>query len=100
MIKIRVRPSHGGKFEWRSEGAAVTAWGVSEQPLFDGCRELQRLGVDAAAECGLFHEGRADWSLKTTVGKGAALTVSDPPSGKGGVKIVPYRPFPDHRKTH
>jgi hypothetical protein len=34
----------------------------------DACRALKRMGIDSAAEIGLFRPDYQNWDLKTTVG--------------------------------
>src|SRR5262245_3237803 len=102
MIRVVVGPAREGRFSYKvsTEGTRLSfpMEGLSATPLFDACRRLKELGAAPdEAVVGMFN----DWSepdnrfrLRTTVGYGAKMTVSDPPQGSG-VKFVPYTPPPE-----
>ena len=96
MIKIdyrvMIKPAGKGLYDYHVRQSPVQ--GRSHQPLLDACRQLKSMGADPAAYCALFHGERADqWTVRTTIGKGAELMVSDPPKG-GGPKFVKYQAYP------
>ena len=62
----------------------------SRQPLLDACRTLKRMGVDPTRPVGLFRDGSMVWNLRTTVGRGAGLTVHEEPS----TRFMPFEPSP------
>lgn len=90
MIRI-VRGSVGpaGLCDWWVAGHSVE--GRSHQPLLDACRALKRMGEPAAAEVGLFREGRSGWDLRTTIGYGASLSVREDNSRP--LVFEKYKPF-------
>jgi hypothetical protein len=57
---------HGGRWHWRCGVGPLS--GFSSEPLLDACRALKRMGIDSAAEIGLFRPDYQNWDLKTTVG--------------------------------
>src|SRR5262245_13722356 len=101
MIRVVVGPAREGRFSYKvsTEGTRLSfpMEGLSATPLFDACRRLKELGAAPdEAVVGMFN----DWSepdnrfrLRTTVGYGAKMTVSEA-MGKGGDKFVP-RMSPD-----
>lgn len=93
MIRIEIeREVSPGIWAWVASIAGQTVGGRSRQPLLDACRALKRMGQDPATQIGLFWPGQPDWALRTTIGVGADLTVSEPASGKG-FGFRPYRPI-------
>jgi hypothetical protein len=89
--RVIIKPAGKGHFEYRVDGTLVQ--GRSSQPLLDACRQLKSMGADPAAFVALYHGDSPVWTVRTTVGKGAELTVSDPPSG-GGPKFTKYKAHP------
>jgi hypothetical protein len=92
MLAIRIKPAGKGQFDYTVHGSTVQ--GRSRHPLLDACRQLKSMGVDPATLVALFHgEASNQWTVRTTVGKGAELMVGDPPSG-GGPLFVKYSKHP------
>ena len=84
-------PVGQGRFSYHVIGTDVR--GISTAPLLDACRQLKRMGAETGARVVLFHGDRLDqWTLRTTVGKGAELTVKEPPTS--GPKFVKFRSMP------
>lgn len=78
MIEVRITGrGKNGTWPYSVVGRAVE--GRSRQPLLDACRALKRMGEPSDPRVGLFWGGSAIWSLRTTVGAGAALTVVEEP---------------------
>lgn len=74
MIKVeREEKGQDGRYRYTVPGYAVE--GLSREPLLDACRQLKSMGVDTGEEISLSRAGRSEWDLRTTVGKGASLTV-------------------------
>jgi hypothetical protein len=91
MIKVIRGPmSSKATFAYRATGCGFAVEGRSRQPLLDACRQLKRMGVDPAEQCGLFREGHSDWDLRTTIGYGARKTISE--TNRRGVKLAEFRP--------
>jgi hypothetical protein len=91
MIRVEIlREENGMSF---FDVAEPRLCGKSRQPLLDACRELKRMGVASATECGLFRNGSADWDIRCTVGVGAGLTVSEPAKGRTP-KFMPFWEYP------
>ncbi len=80
MIEVVItgKKSRNGVFPYVVRGFAIE--GRSRQPLLDACRTLKRMGVDPTRPVGLFREGSRVWDLRTSVGRGAELTVHEEPS--------------------
>jgi hypothetical protein len=96
MIQVVVRPSDKpGLFNWDVRHPVIAS-GRSRCPLLDACRVLKRMGVGPPDEIGMFHQQAngvvSTWSLKTTVGKGAALAVEERPD-KGSPRFIPYQAY-------
>jgi len=78
--EVRIKLAGKGQFDYSVAGTPVQ--GRSVYPLLDACRQLKRMGADPASQIALFHgEQSARWTVRTTIGKGAKLTVIDKPSG-------------------
>lgn len=89
MIEVVITGwARNGVFPYLVRGFAVE--GRSRQPLLDACRTLKRMGADPTRPVGLFREGSMVWDLRTTVGRGAGLTVYDEPS----TRFMPFEPSP------
>jgi hypothetical protein len=84
------------KWKWhaRQGWAGRPLEGLSREPLLDACRALKRMGASPGELVGVFCEGSRVWSLRTTVGCGAELTVED---GDTGTRFRKYRPHPHAR---
>jgi hypothetical protein len=92
IYRVMITPAGKGVFDYRVAESPVQ--GRSRQPLLDACRQLKSMGANPAAYCALFHgEGAHQWTVRTTVGKGAELTVHDPPKG-GRPRFVKYEAHP------
>ena len=93
MIQVVIKTSSKSGWSHWSVNHPVIASGRSKTPLFCACRKLKSMGVAPVAEIGLFHNRNgvvSTWSIKTTVGKGAELTVVENPV-RGKPRFVPYR---------
>jgi hypothetical protein len=84
---------HRGRHKWKWKllyGGALLE-GLSSEPMLDACRALKRMGASPGELVGLFCEGSSVWSLRTTVGYGAGLTVED---GNTATRFRKYVPHP------
>jgi hypothetical protein len=90
--RVIIKPAGKGQFEYRVLGTLVQ--GRSHQPLLDACRQLKQMGADPLALAALYHDGSDQWTVRTTVGKGADTTVYDPPKG-GGPRLVKFKAHPN-----
>ncbi len=68
-----LNPNQEVRYEWTAEGSGLH--GVSRTPFLDACRELIAAGYDRARGAAMYWEGSMDWSLKSTIGKAAKLTI-------------------------
>lgn len=83
MIRVYITDkSKDGVFPYRIEGHS--AYGgtpimgrKSKEPLLDACRVLASLKEPSDHMVGLFHEGRPDWLMRTSVGYGSRYTVEE-----------------------
>jgi hypothetical protein len=90
MIRVeREESSLRGKYRYFVHEYPVD--GFSREPLLDACRALKRMGVDLWAPVGLFRPGRSDWDLRTTVDRGADLTVRENDRGIAFRKYIEFR---------
>lgn len=106
MIRVYITDkSKDGVFPYRIEGHS--AYGgtpimgrKSKEPLLDACRVLASLKEPSDHMVGLFHEGRPDWLMRTSVGYGSRHTVRE--DAKTGPRVVPFVPdarFPSRAET-
>jgi hypothetical protein len=84
---------HSGRFRYTVRGTPIK--GLSTTPLLDACRKLKSMGSDPRSEILLYHVGRSDWALRTTVGAGAELRVREDSGGNraGRPIFAEWRPY-------
>lgn len=96
MTEYRVEvESCSGPYTCRDAAGGEPWSGVSRHPLLDACRRLRAMGVPLRGEIRLYWHGRDDWALRTTVGYGCGLTVTE--DSTGGPYFGKYHPGPRQR---
>jgi hypothetical protein len=76
-----------GRYWTRCDGEEFSA----RQPFFEAARKLLAKGVPPETELTMWRDGEATWSLKSTVGAAAKLTVRE--DEKRGPEFRLYEPF-------
>jgi hypothetical protein len=80
VIVVTRSPDRPGYFMARLRDDPTFAW-VSRQPLVDGARIHIRLGCDTKSRVEMWHEGAAEFALRSTIGLSAGLTVEESSHG-------------------
>jgi hypothetical protein len=94
-MNIVIRPLGHGRYEAVLDGRVLCA---SSTPLFSAARILQREGTPQCTEITMKHQGSSTISMKSTVGKAAALTVRE--NDHDDLSIVPYTRGPSGMPLH
>jgi hypothetical protein len=84
-MNIIIRPLGHGRYEAILDGRMLCS---SSTPFFSTARILQREGTAHDTEITMKHQGASTISMKSTVGKAAALTVRE--NDHDDLSIVPY----------
>lgn len=93
MLEVRITAKRGKKGTWPYKVGGRLMGGFSRQPLLDACRQLKAMGEPEAAPIGLFWLDSTVWSVRTTVGAGAALTVEETDRGIRFRRFRDFRPW-------
>jgi hypothetical protein len=64
---------------------------IARQPFLEMARKLVALDVHPDTELEMWRKGEASWSIRSTVGKAARLTVEE--GNKEGPRWRSYKPF-------
>jgi hypothetical protein len=89
MVSPRARKpdQEPGYYEAEFEGRPLC---TSTQPFLDGARKLLEMGYPPESEVVMQHRGAAEWSLKSTVGFAAKLTIRE--NANIGPDFRPWKP--------
>jgi hypothetical protein len=77
-----------GRYWTRCDGEEFSA----RQPFFESARKLLAKGVSPKTELTMWRDGEETWSLRSTVGEAAKLTVFE--DEERGPEFRIYKPFP------
>jgi hypothetical protein len=86
-MRVYVEEMQNGRYRAKCDAIEITA----RQPFFEMARRLSALDVHPDTELTMWRKGDETWSLRSTVGAAAKLTVME--GEKRGPEFRSYVPF-------